>query len=194
MLSRFIMNLYERDRKGRAQGLTRIRTESALTGARGPWGALAAAHDLAFDDEGLPALRGLLGGFPFQLEGLVDREGFPFMLARLSALPLGALLVEPRSFRHRFWLPGSRASVQTQDPAFDAAYGVRGHPSATELLLRPAGRAALLGLHYRSPRLEWRGSEITLELSGIELDFDRLIDVVELLRVTPSPTATRAYR
>jgi hypothetical protein len=183
MLSRFIMNLYERDRQGRAQGLVRVRAESALSGAIVPWAEFARVHDFAFDEEGTPAIRGLIGIFSFQLEAVMDHEGLPFMQSRLTGAVSLPFVIEPRVFRHRLpTAPWKAKRYRSSDAAFDAAYTARGAETELQTLLTEPCRMALLALHFRTPCLECRGGAVVLELEGIELDPTGLANVVAVFR------------
>jgi hypothetical protein len=193
MLSRFMMNLYERERAGRSKGATSVRTDSAIAGARLAW--REAADDLGFllDDEGLPCLRGLWDGAPADLAVLVDHDEMPFMRASLAhEREDGAPFhIEPRQLLHRL-----RRCHKTGNDEFDRAYAVTGDADSSARALTADVQEALLRLHYRTPTVVAKPGRVVLEASGVELDPARIRELMSLLgTLAQRPTREQtAYR
>jgi len=190
-ISRYIMNLYEKDRRRRAAGEQQVRQASTFAGATATWKELAERRELAFDEDPLPQMRGLFGGQAFELATSMDQAGIPFMIASVTTTRPSSLQVVPSEWYHR--LMGRKA---TGDADFDAAYSIFGKGAP---LVGPSERETLSLLHYRSPRLMWKGNTLRADLDGVELDPDLLERFLDLLRgwatsATDDPPASHAYR
>lgn len=192
-LNRFIMNLYERDRANRSEGVRRVRRDSVFDGARTVWEAFARAHDLAFDDGDLPTIRGLyhpsttsdgdagyragaIAPVTLTIEADVDTDGVPYMRFSLDAPRTGSLVIKPLEFHHRFvW-----GRFRTGDAALDASTFVFGDAAGCARL-GAHEREFLLSIHYRRPWIKLKGAKLVAELDGIELDPEVLAHVLDTL-------------
>ncbi len=141
--------------------------------------------------EGGPALVGELRGVSLSVTIAQDREGdlmtrFSATHAQLSGSegasgePSLVVAVEPRGGALEALF---RRGAPTLDAEFDAIFRVRtSDPLAMSAILDERVRRGLLDLGDRMPLfLDFRGGEATLDTSGVELDPDRLVHLIELL-------------
>jgi hypothetical protein len=183
-LGSLLTQLFSREKKARADAARSQLVERLTTHG---WRAFAeVARRTGLACEAGPSLRGKLRGVELVVsiaenrgEGLMTRFS-----ATSSAAQAVALNVRPKARGLEGVLRRARGAPEpVGDAEFDAAFELASaDPVGARAVLDERARATLLSLPDRMPLyFDHRGGELTLDVSGVELDPDRLVFLLEWL-------------
>jgi hypothetical protein len=146
-------------------------------------------------DQG-PELDGSIRGVHVRVSVAENGEGLMMRFSARSPAPRDLVVnvaPKPAGLRAVFGKPG-----KTGDPEMDALFSTTATDGADPLqIVDERARSTLLSMPDRMPLFfDYRNGEVTLDLSGVELDPDRLVFVLEWLVsvASGSPEGEKPYR
>ncbi len=182
-LGSLLTQLFSREKKARADAARSQLVERLATHGDRAFADVARRTGLAREPG--PSLRGELRGVDLVVSIAENDEGLMTRFsARSSAARAVALNVRPKARGLEAALRRARGAPEVVgDPEFDAAFELAcSDPAAARGVLDERARATLLSLPDRMPLyFDHRDGELTLDVSGVELDPDRLVFLLEWL-------------
>jgi hypothetical protein len=182
-LGSLLTQIFSREKKARADAARSQLVERLATHGERAFADVARRTGLAC--EAGPSLRGELRGVGLVVSIAENQDGLMTRFsATSSAAQAVALNVRPKARGIEGVLRRARGAPETVgDAEFDATFELAcSDPIAAREVLDERARATLLSLPDRMPLyFDHRGGELTLDVSGVELDPDRLVFVLDWL-------------
>jgi len=197
-LGSLFTQLFSREKKARADAARRLLVERLAGRGQRAFGEVAARTGLAVEDGTAgPTLGGELRGVAVSVElaenaeeGLMMRFSAKKDVQGARAVTLGP---KPRGLAALF-----RKPTPTGDPELDEHFAIRASSlDDARHVLDDRAKTTLLSLPDRMPLyFDFRSGDAVLDVSGVELDPDRIVFILEWLVavVSEAPEGQRPYR
>jgi len=199
-LGSFITQIFAREKRAQADASRRMLIELLALRGHQAFSEVARRTGLTASPEvgeRGPSLAGEIRGIEVAV-AMAENRGEGFMM-RFSAVANGAHpMVVNLSPRPRGLLARFRKPMGIGDAELDEVFSTQATSlDDARLLLDERGRSTLLSLPDRMPiYFDYRNGEVTLDVSGVELDPDRIVFVLEWLVSIANgrPEGTKPYR
>lgn len=200
-LGSILTQIFSREKKAQADASRRMLVERLAMHGERAFAEVARRTKLTCEaSDGAPSLKGELRGVTLRVSIAENDHGLMtrFTATSAHAHPV-ALNVRPRPRGLEGWLRRARgAPPRTGEAEFDATFELACSDEAgARAVLDERARTTLLSLPDRMPLyLDHRDGELTLDVSGVELDPDRLVSLLEWLVALASgqPDGEAPYR